>query len=241
MAVKNIFLPNLGGRQFLISDIHGCARTLKALLGKIDFRANDQLIFLGDFINKGPDSKGVLDILIDLKKHSKNIFIIRGNNEDVLLKTLKKSEERIVKLANRYDIVSLFNFEGRRIELKKRYRKFFKKTFHYIETDSFLAVHAGFDFKSEDPFCDTYSMLWIRNFKSKKKAQQNKPVIHGHKITSFKGIIKAVKKEKLDIPIDNGCVLGSKNEKFGRLICLDFTHKEIIWQKNIDQEIYSML
>jgi serine/threonine protein phosphatase 1 len=47
-------------RRFAISDIHGCARTFGALLNKINLSPVDELFLLGDFIDRGPDSKGVL-------------------------------------------------------------------------------------------------------------------------------------------------------------------------------------
>jgi serine/threonine protein phosphatase 1 len=235
MAIKKKYVsPIKGGRQLVIGDVHGCARTLKALFENIDLQKNDQLFFVGDYINKGPDSKGVLDMLIKLKKKNKNVYFIKGNNESYFYKTLKKSDERILKLARRYEVEDLFKYEGSKFSLRKRYRKFLKSTCNYIESDGFYVVHAGFDFKSEIPFYDTYSMLWMRNFKANKKLQGFKPVIHGHKITSIKQIKKAVENEKYDLPIDNGCVLGNKNKNYGRLVCLNFTDNKLIEQKNIE-------
>ena len=235
MAIKKKYIsPIKGGRQLVIGDVHGCSLTLKALLEEINLQADDQLIFVGDYINKGPDSKGVLDLLISLKKNNKNVFFIKGNNESYFYKTLKKSDERVLKLARRYQVEDLFKYEGSKFSLRKRYRKFLKSTFNYIESDAFFVVHAGFDFKSEIPYYDTYSMLWIRNFKANKKRQFFKPVIHGHKITPIKQIRKAIKNQKYDLPIDNGCVLGNKNRNYGRLICLDFTNTKLIEQENIE-------
>ena len=54
-------------RIFAIGDIHGCLKTLNALLDKIDFSTEDTLIFLGDYIDRGPDSEGVLNKLAILK------------------------------------------------------------------------------------------------------------------------------------------------------------------------------
>ena len=178
MAIKKIYVsPIIGSRQLLVGDVHGCSRTLTALLDKISLKKNDQLFFVGDYINKGPDSKGVLDILIELKKRTDNVYFIKGNNESYFYKTLKKSDERVLKLARRYKVEDLFKYEGSRFSLKKRDRKFLKSTYNYIESDGFYVVHAGFDFKSEIPFYDTYSMLWIRNFKANKKRQNYKPVV----------------------------------------------------------------
>ena len=237
MAIKKKYVsPVEGGRQLLVGDIHGCSRTLEALLIKIDLQKDDQIFFVGDYINKGPDSKGVLDTLIALKKVHQHIYFLRGNNESYFYKTLKKNESRVLRLARRYQVEDLFKYEGSKFFLRKRYRKFLKSTLYYIESDDFWVVHAGFDFKSEIPFYNTFDMLWMRNFKPNKVLQEFKPVIHGHKITPIKQIRKAVKNEKYDIPIDNGCVLGNNKKDYGRLVCFDITNRILIEQKNVELE-----
>ena len=237
MSTKKKYIsPEGNGRQLIVGDIHGCSITLDALLEKIDLQANDQIVFVGDYINKGPDSKGVLDTLIQLKKEYQHVYFLRGNNESYFYKTLKKSEARVLRLARRYKVEDLFKYEGIKFFLRKKYRKFLKSTLHYIESDEFFVVHAGFDFKSEIPFYNTFDMLWMRNFKSNKKLQNYKPVVHGHKITPIKQIRKAVEKKKYDIPIDNGCVLGNSKNNYGRLICFDFTNQILIEQQNVEIE-----
>ena len=49
--------------KYAISDIHGCLKTFKALLTKLDFSKQDELYLLGDYIDRGPDSKGVIDYI----------------------------------------------------------------------------------------------------------------------------------------------------------------------------------
>ena len=95
MTLKKAYItPLSGGRQLLIGDIHGCSTTFKALIRKIDLQKNDQLILLGDLINKGPDSKGVLDYIIALKEEGFEVYALRGNMESMLLRILKKNESR---------------------------------------------------------------------------------------------------------------------------------------------------
>lgn len=67
-------------RTLAIGDIHGCLTALDTLLGFVQPTTEDQLIFLGDYVDRGPDSKGVLDRLIDLKR-SPNVICLRGNHE----------------------------------------------------------------------------------------------------------------------------------------------------------------
>jgi len=53
-------------RIFVIGDIHGCVEMLKRLMDKIDWRPDkDRLIFLGDYIDRGEDPKGVVDFILE--------------------------------------------------------------------------------------------------------------------------------------------------------------------------------
>ncbi|MGB9615341.1 MAG: metallophosphoesterase family protein, partial [Fervidobacterium sp.] len=70
-----------------ISDLHGCLRPLEKLISEISPTQDDTLIFLGDYIDRGPDSKGVVDFLIGLSKITNCVFL-RGNHEQMLLDVL---------------------------------------------------------------------------------------------------------------------------------------------------------
>lgn len=66
---------------YVIGDVHGCRETLSRLLDTLNPGADDLLIFVGDLVRKGPDSKGVLDIV----KDTPNFYSVRGNNEQKLI------------------------------------------------------------------------------------------------------------------------------------------------------------
>ena len=72
------------GRTLAIGDIHGCAAALKSLIAALKLNANDTVVMLGDAIDRGPDSKGVIDQLLELKQ-SCNLVPILGNHEQMLL------------------------------------------------------------------------------------------------------------------------------------------------------------
>lgn len=233
MTFKKAYIStNKSGRQLFVGDIHGCYKTFLSLLNKVQLQKEDQLIILGDVINKGPDAKGVIDHILSLQKDGFEVYVLRGNNESLLLKVLKKNEKRIERLTLRFGIANLLK-KGK-TALKGRYRKFFKSTLYYIEGDKFFAVHAGFDYSSFDPFNDTFQMLWMRNFKADAIFQDSKPVIHGHRVFTYKKIQNAIKKKALAIPLDNGCVLGNADKNYGRLICYDLTNRILYKQRNIE-------
>ena len=71
-------------QRWIIPDIHGCAKTLKVLLeNMLKVTKNDQLYFLGDYIDRGPDGKGVIDYLMHLQKEEYNVLLLKGNHEDM--------------------------------------------------------------------------------------------------------------------------------------------------------------
>jgi hypothetical protein len=71
-------------RTIAIGDIHGCSAALDALLDTIRPRPKDTIVTLGDYINRGPDSRGVLDRLIELS-HQCRLIPLLGNHDQMLL------------------------------------------------------------------------------------------------------------------------------------------------------------
>ncbi len=73
---------------YAIGDIHGCLNELKTLhhhlIGKADLTPYDTLVFVGDYVDRGPAPKGVIDYLINLSQHQKCVFLM-GNHEDMML------------------------------------------------------------------------------------------------------------------------------------------------------------
>ena len=73
-------------RVFVIGDIHGCCKTFrKLILDKINIKKTDKIYCLGDYIDRGPDSKGVIDFIINMRKKGYMIHTLRGNHEQLLL------------------------------------------------------------------------------------------------------------------------------------------------------------
>lgn len=72
-------------RRFAISDIHGCLKTFQALLERIAFSKADILYLLCDYIDRGPDSRGLIDYIWKLKEAGYTMPCLRGNHEQMLL------------------------------------------------------------------------------------------------------------------------------------------------------------
>lgn len=91
-------IPNSGlqGRLIVIGDIHGMKSDLERLLSKLDFDSTrDHLVCAGDMISKGPDSIGVLELLMQLGASA-----VRGNHEDGVLNAWKKLHGKSVSEAH---------------------------------------------------------------------------------------------------------------------------------------------
>ena len=71
-------------RTLAIGDVHGCLTALDTLLGFVRLRPTDQLVLLGDYVDRGPDSKGVFDRLIELRRAG-DVVCLRGNHEVMML------------------------------------------------------------------------------------------------------------------------------------------------------------
>src|SRR3954451_13711907 len=79
-------------RVLAIGDVHGCSRALDVLLADVNPRGDDTIVTLGDYIDRGPDSRGVLDRLIDLHRTGR-LVALRGNHEIMLLNARQSSAE----------------------------------------------------------------------------------------------------------------------------------------------------
>ena len=81
------------GRTLIVGDIHGCLDMLKRLVDKIGWDPGaDRLVFIGDYIDRGENSKGVIDFIIELKKDSQFVQCLIGNHEQMFLDYLSGSD-----------------------------------------------------------------------------------------------------------------------------------------------------
>ncbi|MGD8270634.1 MAG: metallophosphoesterase family protein, partial [Desulfobacterales bacterium] len=87
-------------RIYAVGDIHGCYDKLLVLMEKMDIDfESDTLVFLGDYIDRGPQSYEVVAYLADLKQRYANTIFLKGNHEEMLEKYLS-GEDRITYLVN---------------------------------------------------------------------------------------------------------------------------------------------
>src|SRR5690606_13442078 len=142
----------MAGRVLVISDIHGCSQTFIALVENVvQLKKEDTLYLLGDYIDRGPDSKGVIDYIIRLKESGFKIIALRGNHEVMLLNSIKERSASRVFLVNGGD-KTLESFGISDVEeLAPAYLDFFISLGYYALYDKFILVHAGLNFDLPDP------------------------------------------------------------------------------------------
>ncbi|MCU0582347.1 MAG: serine/threonine protein phosphatase [Syntrophales bacterium] len=203
------------GRIFAIGDIHGCLDKLRKLLALIDADwAQDTVVFMGDYIDRGPASKEVVDAVLDLRRKHERVVCLMGNHERMFLNWLDGREEDLF-LANggrntlrSYGIVP--DDSDREAKVPADHLEFFRSLLPFYETETHLFVHAGVRPGLPMEIQDPHDMIWIRHEFFLADHGLNKTVVFGH--TPFTG--KPYVGEKR-IGIDTGAVYG------GTLTCLE--------------------
>ena len=222
-------------KRFVLTDIHGCYQTFHYLMEEIlQPDKNDNIYLLGDYINKGPMSKEVVDYIINLKSGGYKIHILRGNHEQVLLDAIETGET-----FDFYDKGGMFTLQSFGINsvhnFSDTYLGFFKSTEFYFELEDFLLVHAGFNFSNGKAFSDREAMMNYREMKVHAADTRGRKVIHGHIPTALKQVMEGFKlKDNLDIHLDTGCVYPHR-KGMGFLSAIELNEFKIYVKECIDK------
>lgn len=208
-------------RLFAIGDIHGCFDALKNLIEhKIMLNRNDKLILLGDFIDRGKQSKEVVDLIINLLRKGFDIVPLMGNHEAMLLDAFEDEKNLSKWILNGGDeTLRSFGIQSLK-DLDQHYIAFLKRLILYYSFNNFLFVHAGFNDTIENPFTDNYYMLWSPNQVYTHPLLKDKTIIHGHTPITETQCQQLVTTRKQTINIDTGCVYSHK-VGYGRLTALE--------------------
>jgi serine/threonine protein phosphatase 1 len=227
-------------RIFAIGDTHGCLKTLNAMLEKIDFTADDQLIALGDYVDRGPDSKGVIDRLRKLKQAGYAVEMLRGNHEEMLINNCFYEKQR-----DQWDLGDEHTLDSFGIKSLKtmpdEYPDFLMTLPYYRLQDSFILVHAGLNFQYGTPFEEKLDMMWIRHWYDDidRDWLGDRIIVHGHTPqTTMDTRLQLANWAVLPVlNIDCGAFMRSKIRKgFGHLCAFELTEKRLYFQENVDSD-----
>jgi len=209
-------------RLFAIGDIHGCNRELQRLLDRIrpDPRT-DSIVFVGDYIDRGPDSRGVIDTLLGLRKDFPRLICLRGNHESMFLNYyLEGLGEETFLVNGGYATLASYGLtlaDARKGSgFPEEHLLFIDALPLYHETEAFLFVHGGL--RPGIPLAEQSpeDILWIRDEFIHSDWDFGKTVVFGH-TPLREPLIQANK-----IGIDTGLVYGR------RLTCVELHSRTII-------------
>jgi len=201
---------------YAIGDIHGCLEQLKKLLVQLPVGEGDELVFLGDYVDRGPDSKGVVEYLLNEKKA--NWRFLRGNHEQMLLDWLSAPNslsasnwllngglQTLQSYVPRKELDEVRG-DGAHLLLQSsippRHVEFLNSLELCYETPEVFFCHAGVDLSKPLEAQTPDDLLWIRRKFLQDPRPTPKLIVHGH-----------TPMEKTDptrdrINLDTGCVYG---------------------------------
>ena len=236
-------------RTWVIPDIHGCLKTLRTLVeDMIVLRKDDTLIFLGDIIDRGPNSKGVIDYVRKLEGSCSKVCVIRGNHEDYMAKVYREEQEKKgirktlgLKSASYRAWLNLGGEEtmdsfevDKVLDIPEEYILWIESLDFYLEWEKFLIVHAGFNFEAEDIFSDTLAMMWTREYNIDPEKLGDRKIVHGHLPVTLEFIYQSINSSSFQfIDLDNGVYMTEK-PGYGNLLALELNTMELLVQPNMD-------
>lgn len=233
-------------RTLVISDIHGEFDLFERLLVKASYTPEeDQLILLGDYVDRGPNAKKVLEKVIQLK--AEGALVLKGNHEDMMIKALTTNDEHAWKNwtyrnggsltlqsygfnEDDYIIQQDVEFTNPYLQSKalKKHVQFIETLDHVIEWEDYIFVHAGVDPETQLKDTDPYIFMWIReNFHKFYNGQ--KTIIFGHTPTKY----LHAKKNSNDVFFGNNRIIGIDGAAAygGQLNCLQLPEMKVFTVK----------
>jgi len=200
----------MSGDIYVVGDIHGCLAPLKRLLEHLEpdlYR--DRLLFVGDFIDRGPESRGVVDYVLGLMARypAENIICLKGNHEAMFLDFLAGKDQDLFLFNG--GLGTLENYWGNNwdqhtdLVLPPDHAHFYQELRLFYETEDYIFVHGGLkpgiplEEQVEEDLC------WIRGEFIASTDDFGRRVIFGH--TPFKQPLILPNK----IGIDTGLVYGN--------------------------------
>jgi serine/threonine protein phosphatase 1 len=195
-------------RTYTIGDSHGCLAQLQSLIEQCERHAGEErsrFVFLGDYIDRGPDSRGVLDLLIDLQKWSPDeIICLLGNHEAMLLAAIEDEKNEPRWLRNGGD-QTLRSFRILRAAgIPDKYQTWLRSLPTFHDDGRRFFVHAGVQPDRPLDQQDEHDLLWIREPFLSDERDYGRLIVHGH--TPTRNGLPDQRPNRLNL--DTGAVFG---------------------------------
>lgn len=135
----------MADRLIAIGDIHGCKSALETLLEAIQPGPDDLVVTLGDYVDRGPDSRGVVDTLVELGTRTRLVGIL-GNHEEMMLEVMQRGapHHQWLKFGG-VDTLESYHFDGDLEFLSDEHQRFFDSLGDFFELEDYFFTHAAYD------------------------------------------------------------------------------------------------
>lgn len=214
---------------FAVGDIHGCLSELKQLLDKLPLNKQSLVIFLGDYIDRGPDSKGVVSFLLEFRKKHNCIFLM-GNHEQLMLDFIDFRRLNPWLSNGAKQTLESYGYDGGDFQVPADHLNFFRSCEYFLEASDYFFVHGGIpaDLTIKQALKRSkVHLIWERDHINAQKYKWEKTIVCGH--TPQK---KAVLKDKL-IAIDTGCVYGTPSG-YGHLTAIQIPSRTLFQVESLN-------
>lgn len=217
----------MAGRTIAIGDVHGCAAALATLLSALDLQPDDIVIVLGDYVDRGPDSKGVIDQLLAVSDRC-TLVPLMGNHEEMFLDNLSHPHQPDAWLM--YGGQATLDSYGpgtQLFDVPSEHVTFLRNCRNYLETETHFFVHANYTFDLPLRDQHVYTLRWM-------SLKQNVPQPHTSGKTAIVGHTAQRSGKILDLGhlkcIDTHCYGG------GWLTALDVISGKV-WQADMSGKL----
>jgi len=228
-------------KSYVIGDVHGCLPELTALVEFLPLERGDTVVFLGDYIDRGHDSRGVVDYLLALRgRGEQETVFLRGNHEDMMLSFMGLSGNHGDAFLLNGGVATLASYgvtapagrpgpgDGQRLleALPPDHVEFFLRLEPWYFMDDFLCVHAGVNPQRswEDQVGE--ELIWIRHEFITNPHGLSRTVLFGH--TPMKDVFFNL---PYKIGLDTGLVYGNA------LSCLETTERTLYQVRSGSREV----
>jgi serine/threonine protein phosphatase 1 len=222
--------------RYVTTDIHGCLHTFRHLLENVlHLRPQDELYLLGDYLNKGPDSRGLLDYLMQLPQRGYQVQCLRGNHDQELLDAARgRTHLAWASQADRSLTLQSFGVT-QPTDIPEPYLQWLDALPYQLDIPGFTLVHAGYNFRlaPEQMRTDWHTMLNIKQFTFDASRMQGRRLLHGHVPTPTAEVKQKVSKQVGAIGLDTGCVY-RLNPELSHLAALELGSFKLMLQPNIE-------
>jgi serine/threonine protein phosphatase 1 len=149
ISLSNAARSSMPPRVIAIGDIHGCAIALRALLESIQPQPADTVITLGDCVDRGPDSRDVIEQLLELRQRC-HLVPLLGNHEEMMLNFLDRraQPDNWLECGGQATLESYRNSEqdtGAAGQIPDRHVEFIRSWINFHEEKSHFFVHGGYE------------------------------------------------------------------------------------------------